>query len=167
MSSLPFLTGRCKQVILGGGRRYFQSTNTRDPETGALDNRRRDGRDLTQEWLEEKRQRNMTAQYVWNASSFYDVDVNNTDYLLGEEDQSLGTDNLPYTTLLYANGPGYAINVDGNTGREDISHVDVDVDDKDDDNDDDGDGDDDDDDDDDEDDDDDDDDDDLLLRKSL
>ena len=34
---------------------------------------------------------------------------------------NLGDDGLPYTTLLYGNGPGYSVN----GTREDISHIDV------------------------------------------
>lgn len=44
---------------------------------------------------------------------------------LGEEDVSLGSDRLPYTTLLYGNGPGYAVYQNGS--REDVSQPHVDV----------------------------------------
>ncbi|XP_025084420.1 alkaline phosphatase-like [Pomacea canaliculata] len=72
------------KVILGGGRQYFMPAGTPDPETGTPEaSSRPDGRDLIQEWLKDKAERRLKGQYVWNASSFYDVDVDNTDYLLG------------------------------------------------------------------------------------
>lgn len=48
--------------------------------------------------------------YLWNFS--YDV---------GVDSKVSDVDNMPYTTLLYANGPGYKRNVQ--SGRENITGV--------------------------------------------
>ncbi|KAK7094250.1 alkaline phosphatase-like [Littorina saxatilis] len=71
------------KVILGGGRYNFMPETVPDPESGDLNGKRQDDRDLVQEWLDEKHGRNFSASYVWNATSFYDVDPNSTDFLLG------------------------------------------------------------------------------------
>ncbi|XP_070543596.1 alkaline phosphatase-like [Ptychodera flava] len=68
------------QVILGGGRRNFRTTSQSDPESGSS-GRRRDGRDLIDEWLSSKQQ--YEAEYVWNSDGFSKVDPVKTDYLLG------------------------------------------------------------------------------------
>ena len=39
---------------------------------------------ILQEWLKDKVNRSHSAQYVWNATAFYDVDLRNTDFLLGK-----------------------------------------------------------------------------------
>ena len=66
------------EVALGGGRARFMPNNQQDPEYGGA-GKRKDGRDLTAEWLN-KRQ---NAQYVWNKAQFDAVDAKTTDHLLG------------------------------------------------------------------------------------
>ncbi|KAG5667737.1 hypothetical protein PVAND_015707 [Polypedilum vanderplanki] len=68
------------KVILGCGRREFLNTTERDEENGA--GRRTDGRNLINEWLEE-RNKVGNAQYVWHKQQLDEVDVQSTDYLLG------------------------------------------------------------------------------------
>ncbi|XP_076447099.1 alkaline phosphatase-like [Babylonia areolata] len=57
------------QVILGGGRKVFYN--------------RKDGHNLTEEWLSDLRQRGVAAKYVRSASEFRAVSASDTDYLLG------------------------------------------------------------------------------------
>ncbi|HEY9218666.1 MAG TPA: alkaline phosphatase [Phenylobacterium sp.] len=67
-------------VALGGGRTYFLPASVSDPEYANQRGRRRDGRDLTAEWL--ARYPNGGA-YVWNAAQFDAVDPARTTNLLG------------------------------------------------------------------------------------
>ena len=74
---LDFNYGDGLNVVLGGGRRNFIPTTTTDPEgkTG----KRKDGRDLTAEWTAKY----TNAAYVQDRDGFLNVDVQNTDHLLG------------------------------------------------------------------------------------
>ncbi|KAJ8316723.1 hypothetical protein KUTeg_005726, partial [Tegillarca granosa] len=73
------------QVIMGGGRRFFLPYDVNDPEHGSNAHYgRRDGRNLIQEWENDKVSRGKTHAYVWNQTAFDNVDPANTDYLLGE-----------------------------------------------------------------------------------
>ncbi|XP_026692695.2 alkaline phosphatase, tissue-nonspecific isozyme-like isoform X2 [Ciona intestinalis] len=67
------------QVLLGGGRSYMRSMDARDEEGYRGD--RKDGRDLIQEWKEDMERRG--GKYVWNISSFNDINPSSTNYLLG------------------------------------------------------------------------------------
>lgn len=67
------------KVALGGGRTYFLPRTVTDPEYGAA-GRRRDGRDLTSEWVST---RGFGAKYVWNKAAFDAATPYNTRYLLG------------------------------------------------------------------------------------
>jgi alkaline phosphatase len=71
------------QVILGGGRRHFMPKVARDPEAETEEGRRLDGRNLIDDWVRDKKKRNIRAQYVWNKGQFDDVDPANVDHLLG------------------------------------------------------------------------------------
>lgn len=63
---LDFPFGRGPSVLLGGGRAEFLPTSVRDPELDDKAGERRDGRDLTAEWL----RRNPGGAYVWNTAQF-------------------------------------------------------------------------------------------------
>jgi len=65
-SLLDFSPGRGPIVALGGGRREFLPTSTRDPEHADRTGRRGDGRDLTREW----QQRYPGGAFVWNTAQF-------------------------------------------------------------------------------------------------
>lgn len=68
------------KVILGGGRRGFLNTTMRDDEgTVGL---RTDGRNLIDEWQEE-RNKEGNAKYIWHKQQLDEIDVDKTDYLLG------------------------------------------------------------------------------------
>ncbi len=67
------------EVALGGGRRSFIKRITgADPENGGK-GERMDGRDLTQEWLNQYQ----NPAYVWNKAQFDKIDAEKTDHLLG------------------------------------------------------------------------------------
>lgn len=68
------------KVILGGGRRAFYGTTERDDEN--LAGLRTDGRNLVDEWVNE-RSKDGTAKYVWHHQQLKEIDIDETDYLLG------------------------------------------------------------------------------------
>lgn len=72
--------GRHLQVVMGGGRREFRNSTVKD-ETGSP-GFRSDGRDLIEEWFEERSSRG-NASYIWNKSQLSEIDVDQTDFLLG------------------------------------------------------------------------------------
>lgn len=89
--------GRNLQVALGGGRREFRNWDVLD-ERGARGTRS-DGRDLIEEWVQERRNRG-NASYVWNKAQLNAVDLNQTDFLLGMFDAS----HCPYHRDIERNG---------------------------------------------------------------
>ncbi|MFC5422915.1 MAG: alkaline phosphatase [Stutzerimonas stutzeri] len=68
------------EVALGGGRDRFLPTTMADPEDAGRTGSRRDGRDLTKEWL--SRYSN-SGSYVWNKAQFDAIDAKTTPRLLG------------------------------------------------------------------------------------
>lgn len=78
--------GRNIQVIMGGGRQCLQSNvngSTADPvDTWACYST--DGRDLIEEWKEEKRARGVSYSFVSNSGELDNVDVNDQ-FVLGEK----------------------------------------------------------------------------------
>jgi alkaline phosphatase len=75
---IDFESGSGIDVALGGGRAKFLPNNMQDPEYG-INGKRKDGRDLTGEWLKKY----PNAQYVWNKTQFDAIDANTTEHLLG------------------------------------------------------------------------------------
>jgi len=67
---------------MGGGRREFRPKKFVDEE-GAK-GRRKDGRDLVEEWLTAKKKDGKSASFVWNREDLLKVDLDNTDYLMGK-----------------------------------------------------------------------------------
>jgi alkaline phosphatase len=127
--------GNGLNVALGGGRTYFLPTTATDPETPTLRGRRRDGRDLTAQWL--ARYPNNNAAYVWNLAQFNAIDPTRTQYLLGlfepshmqyETDRARDTAGEPSLTemteraidILSRNERGYVLMVEA--GRIDHAH---------------------------------------------
>ncbi|MBI4161373.1 MAG: alkaline phosphatase [Acidobacteria bacterium] len=80
---VEFPYGDGLEVALGGGRGQFLPEDAPDPEEPDLRGRRRDGRDLTREWLRRK-----NSVYVWNLTGFTAVDPGKTGQLLGLFDPS-------------------------------------------------------------------------------
>jgi alkaline phosphatase len=72
-------TGDGLEVVLGGGRDVMNDTATPDPEYPARMGRRKDGRNLINEWLAAQR----GSQYVWKRDDFLAVDPRRTRHLLG------------------------------------------------------------------------------------
>lgn len=79
------VVGRNLQVALGGGRQQFRNSTVFD-ETGSP-GLRSDGRDLIAEWIKERSSRG-NASYIWNKSQLNNLDMSNTDFLLGMFDAS-------------------------------------------------------------------------------
>ncbi len=76
---IEFAYGDGPEVALGGGRRFFLPASTKDPERPDKNGTRKDGRDLTAEWLSTRRD----AAYVWNQSQLDALDLSHTRHLLG------------------------------------------------------------------------------------
>jgi len=130
---LEFPAGNGLEVALGGGRAAFLPGTTPDPEYPEKTGVRRDGRNLTEEWLK----RSPGARYVWNARDFAAIDPTETDSLLGlfepshmqfesdrEQDPagepSLAEMTRAAITQLSRAPKGYALMVEG--GRIDHAH---------------------------------------------
>jgi len=76
---IEFSEGDGIDVVLGGGRSHFMPTDQADPEYPTKSGSRKDGRDLTAEWVKDRPR----ARYVWNQDQFDDIDPEKTDRLLG------------------------------------------------------------------------------------
>ncbi len=129
---IEFPFGDGIDVVLGGGRRNFLPDTVLDSEDDQQKGWRRDGRNLTAEWLGKPK-----SVYVWNKAQFDAVDVAQTDHLLGlfqpshmqyEHDRAgdkAGEPSLSEMTakaiaLLSRNPKGYFLMVEG--GRVDHAH---------------------------------------------
>ncbi|CAL4064264.1 unnamed protein product, partial [Meganyctiphanes norvegica] len=80
-------TGRNINVMMGGGREMFGACTSSDN----CETTRVDGRNLVNEWLSDKEQRGLDAEYVSNPSELQSVS-SDTDYVLGLFSKS----HLPY-----------------------------------------------------------------------
>lgn len=125
-------------VIMGGGRRCFFGPNFQDPGPGGQSGFRQDGRNLIDQWLEQRRassERNFA--FVNSSQDLRSVDVDKTDYLLGlfsfshmnyEELRDQGPSGEPSLSemtetairILSKNPLGYVLLVEG--GRIDHAH---------------------------------------------
>ncbi|GFS88556.1 alkaline phosphatase, tissue-nonspecific isozyme [Nephila pilipes] len=129
--------GRNINVILGGGRRHFLPRKENDPRMQTDMGRREDGRNLIDEWLRDKKTRELDYEYIYRKEDFDKVDPAKTDYLLGlfnhghmayEVDRDSGPDGEPSLAemtrkaieILRKNPRGYFLMVEG--GRIDHSH---------------------------------------------
>ncbi|XP_049779154.1 membrane-bound alkaline phosphatase-like [Schistocerca cancellata] len=74
--------GRNLKVIMGGGRREFRPKTSDDEEEGGK-GRRKDGRDLIEEWKADKSRRGSSSKYVWNKDQLLQNDTVAADYILG------------------------------------------------------------------------------------
>jgi alkaline phosphatase len=73
-------------VILGGGRQCLVS-GSEGKDGDPLDSwtcRREDGLDLIQDWIRDKKERNLRHAFVNTTASLGHIHSNNTDYLLGQ-----------------------------------------------------------------------------------
>ncbi|XP_034476799.1 membrane-bound alkaline phosphatase [Drosophila innubila] len=87
---VEWTVGKNLKVILGGGRQNFLNSTVRD-EAGFA-GYRQDGRNLIKDWLADKQSRNSSASYVWSRKGLNQLDLDNTDFLLG----LFATGHLPY-----------------------------------------------------------------------
>lgn len=69
-------------VLFGGGRRSFRPNGTMDPEEG-VPNRRIDGRDLIQEWVDKMKADNKKYKTVFGREDFDNIDVDEVEHVLG------------------------------------------------------------------------------------
>lgn len=69
---------------MGGGRRHWLPKVTQDPEQTSDEGRRLDGRNLIDDWVRDKKKRNIKAEYVWTKGQLDKIDPQNVDHLLGE-----------------------------------------------------------------------------------
>ncbi|KAG5325756.1 PPBT protein, partial [Pseudoatta argentina] len=77
--------GKNIRVIMGGGRQMMKS-NVSASEFDPIDTwacYRQDGRDLINEWMRDKSNRNLVYKVVQNNEELSRVDIDNVDYLLG------------------------------------------------------------------------------------
>ena len=80
---IDFPYGNGLEVALGGGRYNFMTNTSSDPETKQK-GKRKDGRNLIDEWTS-KTKANDNWAYVWNDKQFKQLDVNKVDHVLGTE----------------------------------------------------------------------------------
>ncbi|HGM5455117.1 TPA: alkaline phosphatase [Serratia marcescens] len=71
--------GNGLNVAMGGGRANFLPDSVSDPEYPGKKGARKDGRDLTQAWLQRYGER---GQYVWNQAQFAKIEPAKVDHLL-------------------------------------------------------------------------------------
>lgn len=123
------------KVAMGGGRSYFMPDAMTDPEDGGTNKgRRKDGRDLTAEWVTT---RGTNARFVYDKASFDTADPDSTTHLLGlfershleyEADRAQDKGGEPSLTemtekaikLLSKNRRGFYLHVE--SGRIDHAH---------------------------------------------
>lgn len=76
---LDFNYGNGLEVAMGGGRSMFLPNTTPDPEDAGKFGGRKDGLDLTQQWLSQYPK----SAYVYDKAGFDAIDAKHTDHLLG------------------------------------------------------------------------------------
>ncbi|NJA07285.1 alkaline phosphatase [Methylococcaceae bacterium WWC4] len=128
-----FSYGDGLEVAMGGGRSMFLPNTQTDPEDTASKGGRKDGLDLTQQWLSHYAK----SAYVYDKTGFDAVDAKSTDHLLGlfershmeyETDRANDTGGEPSLTemtekaidILSKNRKGYVLMVEA--GRIDHAH---------------------------------------------
>ena len=75
---IDFPFGDGVEVVLGGGRSYFLPNTFNDPEDAGAKGRRKDGRNLANEWAGKPQ-----SDYVWNKAQFDAINPRSTHHLLG------------------------------------------------------------------------------------
>ncbi|CAH1796020.1 unnamed protein product [Owenia fusiformis] len=80
--------GKDITVLMGGGRRHLYPNTSADPEYPDRTGRRLDGRKIHEEWVKEKTDRGLNAEFVWNKAQFDSIDPNTIDHWFGSFDYS-------------------------------------------------------------------------------
>jgi alkaline phosphatase len=78
---IEFPFGDGIEVAMGGGRRHFQPNTMADSENPKKKGKRKDGRDLSKEWV--KKYKGKGSAFVWNQKQFDAIDPKKTNALLG------------------------------------------------------------------------------------
>lgn len=73
---------------MGGGRTSFLNSTVMDGYGNA--GLRTDGQDLTEVWMDTVDNRSASGSYVTNRTGLLNLDINNTDYLLGKYRKTKG-----------------------------------------------------------------------------
>ncbi|XP_045594862.2 alkaline phosphatase [Procambarus clarkii] len=119
--------GRNMKVIMGGGRQEMGASLQKDTSQKCP---RTDGRNLVQEWMQDKKMRGATHAYVTSTSQLRNVPIQDTDYLFGlfgdihtpyEVDRDGGLDGTPSLkemvltaiTILQKSPQGFFLLVEG------------------------------------------------------
>ena len=79
---IEFPYGNGLEVAFGGGRKFFLPNTTSDPEYLEKFGRRKDGKDLTEEW-KQMSTTNEKFEYVWNETGFKNLDPKKVKHVLG------------------------------------------------------------------------------------
>jgi alkaline phosphatase len=126
-------TGQGLTVVMGGGRENLMPATQADPEYPAKKGKRKDGRDLIDEWVRAQ----PDSRFVWNKAQFDAIDPAKVQHLLGlfepshmrydvdRKEDGAGEPSLAEMTtkaiqLLSKNKQGYYLMVEG--GRIDHAH---------------------------------------------
>ncbi|ODM87869.1 Membrane-bound alkaline phosphatase, partial [Orchesella cincta] len=72
--------GKRLNIIMGGGRRELTPVTVLDVESNQP-GKRTDGKNLIETWIQSKNA--TSAKYVWNKEQLFNVDLSQTDFLLG------------------------------------------------------------------------------------
>ena len=78
---IEFPYGDGIEVAMGGGRYNFMPNTETDPEDKSRKGKRKDGRNLANEW---KAKTKGKWEYVWNDADFKKLDINKVDHVLGK-----------------------------------------------------------------------------------
>jgi len=114
------------EIVLGGGRVNFLTSDETDPENENIKGKRTDGRDLTAEWTQKSNQH----LYVTNKADFSAIDYTSDTRVLGlfepshmkfeldraktpEEEPSIAEMTRAAVTRLSQNDEGYVLMVEG------------------------------------------------------
>lgn len=68
---------------MGGGRQHLYPDNVEDPEYQNKMGNRKDGKNIVDLWLKQKKDAGKEALYAWHRDNLTNADIDNLDFLLG------------------------------------------------------------------------------------